>query len=184
MPEGPPRMYQGTFCTGHTSMVGTTAIQFAENTMHEYMEEYKNAHKMKVKSGPGLAKSYDFLAQPKKPAPNLPVAGCGTIRREMGNNPARKAPTSSQAVGGWWNDPIFMQIKNEGALPKGKGKAPASTRITTSSEVGQYWHDPEINDTDEQMAELRAINGCKRVLPVEENSQFALEDLPTQHRLL
>ena len=55
MPEGPPRIYKGTFCTGHVPMVGTTSIQFSENSFHEYIEEYKNAHGMKVKTGPGLA---------------------------------------------------------------------------------------------------------------------------------
>jgi hypothetical protein len=34
------------------------------------------------------------------------------------------------------------------------------------------------------MDKLRAENGAKRVLPVESNSSFALEDLPTADRLL
>ena len=45
-----PRVYMGTFATGHTPMVGTTAIQFSENTYHEFIEEYKNAHGMSERS--------------------------------------------------------------------------------------------------------------------------------------
>ena len=181
--EGPPRKYVGTFATGHISMVGTSAIQFAENTKHEFEEEYRSAHNMKEKVGPGLAKSYDMRAQPKREAPNLPLAGTPFSRLTMGNNPHRQAATSSKAIGSFWNDPIFTKPLEE-AASSGKGPPPASSRITTSSEVGQFWHDPELDETDPAMAQLRAINGCKRVLPVEENSQFALEDLPTQHRLL
>ena len=77
-----------------------------------------------------------------------------------------------------------MELKDAEKVPGDKGPVPASAGISTSSQVGQYWHDPEINDTDEHLATLRVKNGAKRVLPVEMNSQFALEDLPTQHRLL
>ena len=48
---GEPRSYKGTFCTGHVPMVGTTSIQFSENAMHEYIEEYKQAHGMQEKKG-------------------------------------------------------------------------------------------------------------------------------------
>ena len=34
------------------------------------------------------------------------------------------------------------------------------------------------------MALLRATNGIRRLLPEEENSQFALEDLPVADRIL
>ena len=33
------RVYKGTFATGHVPMVGTTSIQFSENTYHEFIEE-------------------------------------------------------------------------------------------------------------------------------------------------
>jgi hypothetical protein len=182
-----PHVYTGTFATGHVPMIGTTAIQFSENTRHEFEEEFKSAHGLKKKVGPGLAHAYDFRDQPKRVPPPLPVAGCALARMHTGNKLARRAKTSSQAVGGWWDDPIFTQpeILDPPVRKSGdKGAPPASTRITTSSEVGSYWHDPELEDNDEQMAILRAQNGAKRVLPVEMNSQFALEDLPTQHRLL
>ena len=186
---GEPRKYLGTFCTGHVPMVGTTSIQFSENSMHEYIEEYKSAHGMKTKSGPGLAKQYDFRTVERKQAPPLPIQGCALGRMNTAPSgtlfPQRQTLTSSKAVGGWWNDPIFQQ-KGEATDFHAKGPPPPCTRITTSSEIGQYWHDDEMDNphADEDMARLRAANGCKRVLPVEENSQFALEDLPTQHRLL
>lgn len=106
---GEPRVYRGTFCTGHTPMVGSTAIQFSENTMHEFVEEYKSAHGLKHKVGPGNAKAYDPRAQAKRDAPPLPVAGCALARLGTGNKPERTQQTSSKAVGGWWNDPIFSQ---------------------------------------------------------------------------
>ena len=176
------RVYRGTFCTGHTPMVGTTAIQFAENTMHEFMEEYKSAHNLKEKKGPGLAKVHDFRAQPKRPSPPLPVAGCALARLNTGMNPRRQAATSAKAIGDWWTNPIFMEVMN--APPAGKEPPPASTGKTTGSDLGMYWHDPLVSLDDEVMARLRAENGCKRVLPVECNTQFALEDLAVAHRLL
>ena len=55
---------------------------------------------------------------------------------------------------------------------------------TTSAEVGSYWFDPIVSDNDPDLAAKRAKNGIRRLLPIESNSQFALDDLPTQHRLL
>jgi len=187
MPEGPPRIYKGTFCTGHVPMVGTTSIQFSENTFHEYIEEYKNAHGMKVKTGPGLAHQPDFRAQEKRPSPDLPIQGCKLAHLGTGNRPERRAVTSSQAVGGWYNDPIFARGKvlPDAVLPPGeRGEPPASMGISTSSQVGSYYHDPVLDERDPAMAAARAKNGIRRLLPIESNSQFALEDIPTQHRLL
>ena len=107
---GEPRIYKGTFCTGHVPMVGTTSIQFAENSFHEYIEEYKNAHGLKEKSGPGRAKLYDPRAQPPRPSPKeLPLAGSKLALLGTGQLPERQARTSSKAIGGWWTDPIFQQ---------------------------------------------------------------------------
>ena len=183
MPEGPPRVYKGTFATGHTPMVGTTAIQFSENAMHEFIEDYKSAHGLKEKKGPGLAKVYEFRAQPRREAPPLPMTGTRLEKLMTGNKPARKARTSSQAVGGWWDDELFQQLYNK-VEAKGKGPVPASQGISTASQVGQFWHDPILEDNDIEMAKARAKNGIRRLLPVEMNSSFALEDIPTQHRLL
>ena len=55
---------------------------------------------------------------------------------------------------------------------------------TTSAEVGQYWFDPIVEDNDADLAKKRRENGIKRLLPVEMSSQFALDDLPTEHRML
>ena len=183
MGEPEKRVYTGTFCTGHVPMVGTTAIQFSENAMHEFIEDYKSAYGLKEKKGPGLAKVYDFRAQPRKPAPPLPMTGTRLASLMTGNKPARKARTSSQAVGGWWDDDLFQKLHNS-VSPTGKGPPPAAQGISTSSQVGQYWHDPILEDNDIDMARFRAKNGIRRLLPVEMNSQFALEDLPTEHRLL
>jgi hypothetical protein len=175
------RHYRGAFCTGHVPMVGTTSIQFSENAMHEFIEEYKQAHGMQERKGPGTAKLYDMRDQPKRPAPPLPIAGCALASLNTGVYPERQHQTSSKAVGGWWTDPIFQKRYD---APTEAPKVPASMGISTSSQVGQYFHDPELSAHDPVMAKLRAQNGCKRVLPVEENSQFALEALPIQHRLL
>ena len=70
-------------------------------------------------------------------------------------------------------------------LPPGeRGEPPASMGISTSSQVGSYYHDPVLDERDPAMAAARAKNGIRRLLPIESNSQFALEDIPTQHRLL
>ena len=192
MGEPAGRVYTGTFCTGHTPMVGTTAIQFAENAYHEYIEEYKNAHGLKEKSGPGRAKQYDPRAQAPRPSPaELPLQGCNLARLGTGQIPARQVRTSAKAIGAFWNDPIFSQnavLKDVVLQPGEKGPLPACMQqrdmMTTSAEVGQYWHDPIIEENDPDMAAKRAKNGIKRLLPVESASQFALDDLPTQHRML
>ena len=190
MPEGPPRVYKGTFCTGHVPMVGTTSIQFAENSMHEYIEEYKNAHGMKEKTGPGRAKIYDPKEKRRESPAEGPFAGCSAARLGTGMYPARQHRTSSKAVGGWWNDPIFAKdaVLKDVVLKNGeKGPPPPcmdKTHRTTAAEVGQYWFDDIVEDNDLDLAKKRAQNGIKRLLPVESASSFALEDLPTQHRLL
>ena len=56
--------------------------------------------------------------------------------------------------------------------------------MSTSAEVGQYWFDPIVSEHDPDMAKKRAQNGIRRLLPVESASQFALDDLPTEHRML
>lgn len=180
----------GTFCTGHTPMVGTTAIQFSENTYHEFIEEYKNAHGLKAKSGPGRATSYDPRGQPRRESPKLPIAGCHLARLDTGTKPERQARTSSKAVGGWWNDPIFAadaKLKDVVQRPGEKGPPPACmdrSMRTTSAAVGSYWFDSITSDNDPDLALKRAKNGIRRLLPVESASQFALDDLPTEHRLL
>ena len=181
-----PRFYTGTFCTGHVPMVGSTAIQFEENAKKEFVEEYKKCHNMKRKKGPGLGYVYDFTAQPQRPSPAVPVAGCALSLLTTGMFPERQAPTSSKAIGSWWTDPVFQEMKKH-ASTKGKGKPPDCLRgplRSTTSEIGSYWHDPELDERDPYMDKLRAENGAKRVLPVESNSSFALEDLPTADRLL
>ena len=189
--DAPPRVYLGTFCTGHAPMVGTTAIQYAELSLKEFIEEYKNAHGMKHKAGPGKAKLYDPREQPPRPSPALPLAGSKLALLGTGQIPERQARTSSKAVGAFWNDPIFAQgavLKDVVLAPGEKGPLPACMQSrelrTTSADVGQYWHDPIVEEHDPDMAKKRAQNGIRRLLPVEMNSQFALEDLPTQHRLL
>jgi len=184
MAEGPARVYLGTFCTGHTPMVGSTAIQFEENSKHEFVEEYKKAHGMNEKKGPGIGYIYDFRAQPRRESPALPIAGCNLARLNTGNYAARRAPTSSQQVGSWWTDSVLQNIKVEEKRPGDKGKPPACLGISTSSDLGRFFHDPELDERDPIMDKLRAQNGCKRVLPVEDNSQFALEDIAIADRLL
>ena len=165
-------------------MVGSTAIQFSENTMHEFTEEFKSAHGLKEKKGPGLGHTYDVRAQPKRESPAIPMAGTPMARLDTGNHPARSGKKSSNAIGSFWNDPIFTGPAEVVASPGGKGPAPSSKGMTTTSEIGAYWHDDVLDEKDAWMDRLRAENGCKRVLPVQNCSQFALEDLPTQHRLL
>ena len=57
---------------------------------------------------------------------------------------------------------------------------------TSSSAYGAFFHDQSTFKTqkDDNMALLRATNGIRRLLPEEENSQFALEDLPVADRIL
>ena len=76
------------------------------------------------------------------------------------------------------------ELKDVVLKPGQKGPAPSSLGVSTASQVGQYWHDPIVSDNDPEMAVFRSKNGIRRLLPVEDNSQFALEDLPTQHRML
>lgn len=85
------------------------------------------------------------------------------------------------------SQPIFARgavLPDVVLKPGDKGAAPASLGVSTSSQCGQYWHDPLMEENDPAMAVARSQNGIRRLLPVESNSQFALEDLPTQHRLL
>ena len=119
------------------------------------------------------------------------MSGCALARLGTGIKPERQAATSSKAVGGWWNDPIFSadaKLKEVVLQPGEKGPLPACMQkrdmMSTSAEVGQYWFDPIVSEHDPDMAKKRAQNGIRRLLPVESASQFALEDLPTQHRLL
>ena len=150
------------------------------------MEEYKSAHGLKEKKGPGLGHTYDVRAQPKRAAPALPMAGTPLARHGTGNYAERTPMTSSRAIGSWWTDPIFdVPLDAEPASSPGKnGKLPIGFGESTTSAIGSFWHDPALDAVDEWMDKLRAENGVKRVLPVQNNSQFALEDLPTQHRLL
>lgn len=166
--------------------------QFSENCYHEFIEEFKNAHGLKEKTGPGRAKLYDPRAQPRRESPaELPLAGCQLALLNTGHLPARQARTSSKAIGGWWDDPIFQQgakLKDVVQRPGEKGPLPACMQKqdmrSTSAEVGQFWFDPIVSDSDPDLAKKRAKNGIKRLLPVESASQFALDELPTQHRLL
>ena len=75
----------------------------------------------------------------------------------------------------------MLQPGDKGPLPACMQKADMRS---TSAEVGQYWFDPIVSDHDPDLAAKRAKNGIRRLLPVESASQFALEDLPTEHRLL
>ena len=142
---GEPRVYRGTFCTGHVPMVGTTSIQYSENAMHEFIEEYKSAHGLKEKSGPGRAKLYDPRAQAPRESPaELPIAGCALARLGTGVHPERQHRTSSKAIGSFWNDPIFQpgaKLKDVVLQPGDKGPLPACMQkremSTTSAEVGQ-----------------------------------------------
>jgi len=193
MGEPPPpngRYYTGTFCTGHPPMVGTTAIQFSENAFHEFVEEYKNAHGLKERTGPGRAKIYDPRSL-RRESPALPIQGCGLARLDTGMLPQRQARTSSRTVGGWWNDPIFAKdakLPDVVLQPGQKGPVPPcmSNRNmrTSAADVGSYWFDPITSDNDPDLAKKRAANGIRRLLPVESASQFALDDLPTEHRML
>lgn len=56
--------------------------------------------------------------------------------------------------------------------------------VATSSQVGSFWHDKEMFGPDLNNAALRSRNGIKRLIPIELQSQFALEDLPTADRML
>ena len=165
-------------------MVGTTAIQFTENTMHEFIEEYKSAHNMREMKGPGLGYVYEFRAQPKRPSPALPIAGCALAKLHTGNYSSRQARTSSQMVGSWWTDPVFENIKESNKPPGDKGSKPAAHGVSSNADYGSYFHDPELDERDPVMDALRIKNGAKRILPVETDSQFALEKLPTADRML
>jgi len=131
------RHYLGTFCTGHTPMVGTTAFQFSENTYHEFIEEYKNAHGLKEKSGPGRAKVHDPLAIRRQSPAQLPVTGCALARLGTGNKPERQRPTSAKAIGSWWDDPIFRPDANlkDAVLKPGEKGPPPPCMATRSHRV-------------------------------------------------
>ena len=149
------------------------------------MEEFKSAHNMKEKKGPGLGHMYDVRAG-KRPSPTIPMAGTPLARKDTGMFPARMPPTSSRAIGAWWTDPIFSGPAVTPPEPPSPSKgipSPAQGK-TTTSDYGSYFTDPELDATDLWMAQLRAENGIKRILPVQNNSRFALEALPTEHRLL
>ena len=121
----------------------------------------------------------------------LPLAGCNLARLGTGQIMARQERTSSKAIGGWWNDPIFKQgtkLKDVVLQPGEKGPLPACMQHkdmrSTSADIGQYWFDPIVSDDDPDLALKRRKNGIKRLIPVETSSQFALDDLPTEHRML
>ena len=92
---------------------------------------YKSAHGLKHKVGPGKAKAFDFTAQDKRESPALPIAGCALARLDTGVFAARQASTSSKAVGGWYNDPIFARgavLKDVVLKPGDKGPPPADRK--------------------------------------------------------
>ena len=150
------------------------------------MEEYKSAHDMKEAKGPGLGHVYDVRAQPKRESPALPLGGTPMARLYTGEFAERTPKTSSRAIGSWWSDPVFAHRVGGDAAPASpsKGVPSPSQGKTTTSDIGAYWHDDALDERDQWMDELRAQNGIKRILPVQNNSKFALEALPTQHRLL
>ena len=96
--------------------------------MHEFIEEYKNAHNLKEKTGPGRAKLYDPRGQPRREAPaELPMTGCSLARLGTGVKPERQVRTSSKAIGGWWDDPIFKpdaHLKDVVLKPGERGPRP------------------------------------------------------------
>ena len=148
------------------------------------IEEYKAANGLREPKGPGLGYIYDFRGQPQRPPPGLPIAGCALARLQTGDYPERRARTSSKAIGSWWTDSLMQKLKDPPASTGGRGAKPACIGISTNSDYGSYWHDPELDERDPYMDKLRAENGAKRVLPVEQNSQFALESVPIADRLL
>jgi hypothetical protein len=164
------------------AQVGATAIQFAESTRHEFMEEYKAAHGLKEKKGPKIDGGYDVSAQPKREAPNIPMGGTPMARKDTGNFPERRTTTSAMAVGAWWSDPIFTAGATQADSPS--RSPPAGAGLTTTSDIGSFWYDSALDETDENMATLRATNGAKRMLGPQSQTQFELDALPTKHRLL
>ena len=179
-------MAEGTmFCTGHTSMTINELVSYTSLIRTEFLDEYKMAHGMMVKKGPGRAKMHDWAAARWDPIP-LPITGCAAAKVYPGGRPPRFSKgmySSSSMVGGWWNDELFKELtRTRGtplpALPAvGQGKS-------TSSQLGSFWHDKHMYGPDLNNQELRSRNGIMRLLPIETDSKFALEDLPTADRLL
>ena len=59
--------------------------------MHEFIEEFKSAHGLKEKKGPGRAKLYDPRAQPPRPSPaEVPMNSGNLARLGTGLKPERQ----------------------------------------------------------------------------------------------
>ena len=172
------------FCTGHTYMGGTNAIFFAEAADREFSSEYAQVHGMKTPKGPGRAHQPDWRSK-RRPGVDLPHSGPPSGERLPRDGKTDRYfgrySSSSSAVGQFWNDPLFKDT--EVPLPE---KPSIGLGATSSSAYGAFIHDQSTFKTqkDDNMALLRATNGIRRLLPEEENSQFALEDLPVADRIL
>ena len=95
------------------------------------------------------------------------MSGCALARLGTGIKPERQAATSSKAVGGWWNDPIFSadaKLKEVVLQPGEKGPLPACMQkrdmMSTSAEVGGYWLGTGWDDlgTSEGQLELLEVD--------------------------
>ena len=185
MPEGPPRIYKGTFCTGHVPMVGTTSIQFSENTFHEYIEEYKNVTGMKVKTRAGLAHQFDF---------SLRISGRRqTFRfRVQARSPwHRKSPRASRGhvltrllVAGTTTPSLHVArcCQTRCCRPASAVSRPLRWG-SASSQVGSYYHDPVLDERDQRWRRRgpRMASGvcCRSRATASSRSRTS-----TQHRLL
>lgn len=186
MGEVATRKYRGPFCTGHTFFPMEAVMAYTEAIQGEFRDEYKQAHGRCEKKGPGLATAYDFRAQPRKEALPLPLAGT-PMARISGGRPARKGTISSSTIGGWWDDPLFQSLEDEPKKTRGLPPACLGNNVgtsTTSSDIGRYWHDDGLSYNDLHTEAARLKNGAKRIYHEATVSQFALESLPIEHRLL
>ena len=103
--EGEPRKYRGPFCTGHTFFPMTAVLSYTEAIHGEFREEYKQAHGLLKRAGPGVQNGPEFrevIAEGRRPPAPLPVSGTPTERCMTGGRPPRKGTVSSSVVGGWW----------------------------------------------------------------------------------
>ena len=175
--DRPNRTLRGAFCTGHTPMVGSEEIFFSEAAKKEFIEEYKNVHGLRKPSGPGRVVPPDWTAARKPPLP-VPVTGAETARTIPGGRPPRNATTSNEAYGSFWNDPLLSQKTQKTQVPL---PGPTGIGQTTNSTIGEWWHQRDI--FPKPLEPVYAHNRSSK-FEDEQLSQFALEDLPTMHRML
>ena len=108
------RHLEGAFATGHTAFEGAAQATFYTQTLkHEFDEEYKQVHDMRKPCGPGRMEMPDWQAK-RRGEVDLPITGTDIQTRQGGSGEKAYVPNSSclnarssNAIGGFWNDPIF-----------------------------------------------------------------------------